>query len=62
MVISIPQAKKVLDALCSATVHPGDYDFGPAYEAAKERHDEAKAIMRTYIKDAQAIMKNGGRP
>lgn len=56
MMMSIPQAKKVLEALCASGVHEGDYDFGPAYEAARERHEEAKTIVRNYIRDANTLL------
>ncbi len=45
----LQQARKVLDSLEELVADP-QIDFGPAYEGAKQRQQEAIAIMREVIK------------
>lgn len=42
--------EEVLIALESLRVSPGDYDFGPAYEGAKQRLADAKKTMRDLLR------------
>ncbi len=42
--------EEVLIALESLDVSPEDYDFGPAYEGAKQRLNDAKRTMRAFLR------------
>ena len=33
--------KRIIEALAESRPHEEDFDFGPAYEAAKQRHRDA---------------------
>lgn len=59
MMISIPKARAVLEALQTLVADP-QIDFGPAYEGAKLRQQDAIYTMQRYIDDANKILLTNG--
>jgi hypothetical protein len=48
--MTLSEAKAVLESLEELVVDPQGYDFGPAYEAAKRRHESAIHTMRKMVR------------